>query len=56
MARKGAKIDIKWTKIKFFLPNHDSGRSIMLFKSSDLVVMFVGDADGLLVPSMDSWG
>ena len=55
MARKGVKIDIKWTKIKLFLPNHDSGRSIMLFKYSSLVAIIFGDADGLLVPSLDSW-
>ena len=28
----------------------------MLFKSGSLVAIIVGDADGLLVPSLDSWG
>ena len=55
-AEKGAKIDTKWTKIDRFLPNHDPGESIKLFRWGNSVVMFVGDTDGLLAPSLDSQG
>ena len=59
-ASKGAKIETKWNKTSFFLPNHDSEESIKYFRSDNSVVMFVEDMDGLLAPFLDSregpWG
>ena len=48
----GLKRGPKWLNIEYFLLNHDSGESLKLFWWSNLVVMFVGDADGLLAPSL----